>query len=281
MPQLHIQQAAYTLGDLSDHSFHFGHQGNIPGDPAPVTNGFSLHGPHSSAVGGGGHDVLQENVDGYTLKVSVHSRRPPVLQFGDGYTTLYCNGGFYYQRQRMAVRGTLVSHGKTLEVTGLAWADHQWGFTPAYQVAQSDYFQFQLDDGTDMYLALLRAPPSLDAALPLHWPDAAQGIEEFGSIADKRGNLVMLHPGDFTLTPTAYYRPSPACSYPVAFDVTIAGRHFHVQPTIPTAEVRSTAVPLNNVLWAEDPTFWDGETKISGAGTGLGWLGLVRYCLGR
>jgi hypothetical protein len=95
----------------------------------------------------------------------------------------------------------------------------------------------------------------------------------------------MLHPGDFTLAPTEYFRPSPTCSYPIAFDVDVKGRHFEVTPSLVDAEHQTRGgghfTPILNVLWQEDATCWDGPTTISGDGTGMGWLGLVRYCPGR
>jgi len=79
------------------------------------------------------------------------SLKPSSPQWGDGSVSLYCDAEFayYYFRQRMDVRGTIVKNGVTLNVRGIGRFDHQWGFQPAYQAAQSDYLQFSLDDGRD------------------------------------------------------------------------------------------------------------------------------------
>ncbi len=276
-PQLHLQQTAYLIGDVARGKTHHGRQGDIPGDPTLVPNGFALQGPHSSAVGGNGRDVLHSEVDGYELDIALKSLKPPLLHFGTGHGSLYCQSVFYYQRQRMAVTGTLKANGVPMRVRGTASFDHQWGLTPAYQVTQSKYLAFTLKDGTDVWLGDVRFPHSPSSA-GVTVPDETSAYVKFGSISDRSGNVTILGKDDFELTPTKYFRPSAACAYPVAYDVAIGSRQYHVEPTILDGEVRSTDVPLNYALWAEDATFWDGETSISGDGTGLGWLDLVRAC---
>jgi predicted secreted hydrolase len=279
-PYLHIQQVAHTLHDFSEQKMHYDRAWLLLGDPEPTTNGFSLHAPHASAIGGNGHDRLHQEVDGYELDIALDSTKPAVLQFDDGYASLDCQNAFYYQRQRMEVEGTLVKDGARMRVTGLAWAEHQWGFTPGYQAAESEYLAFQLDDGSDIFLASVHVPPSVES---MDVPEVA-GVH-FGSISDASGRVTMLHPDDFTLAATDYFRPSPTCSYPIAFDVVVKGRHLEVTPSLIDAEFRSTGgaffAPAVNALWAEDATFWDGPTEISGDATGVGWLDLIRYCPGR
>jgi predicted secreted hydrolase len=276
---LHIQKADTTIIDLNAQKLHESHDGLIAGDPAPVRDGFALRAAQATAVGGGGHDHIRQQVGGYAIDISLSSRKPAAPTFGEGYGSVYCQNAFDYQRQRMRITGTAVHDGVAMSVRGWGRFEHSWGFDPAYQGAQSDYLQLLLGDGTDIFLGIVRFPRFNDSRAPVHLPTPVEA--QLGTISDRNGNVTALGRGDFELTPTRSFQPSAGCSYPIAFDVAVEGRHYSVAPSLRDAELRSTSVPLNNVLWAEDPTIWDGPGTVSGDATGLAWLDFVGYCAGR
>ena len=148
-PQLHLQQDLVTFTDLESNQFHVSRNGLVVGDPVPTTNGFNLHGPGLSAVGGNGHDTLYGAVDDFAFHITLESQKQAVLPMDQGHMSLYCQDAFYYQRQHIAISGTVTMNGHIVPVTGVAWEDHSWVYTVAYQVAQSQYLQFQLHDGRD------------------------------------------------------------------------------------------------------------------------------------
>lgn len=271
-PQLGLQQTLATIADVAGKKLHYARSAER-GGPIARTGGFSLRGPHSWAVGGGGRDRIHQEVDGDVLDVLLTTRKPTVPLFEDGYFSAYCNGGFYYQRQRMTLRGRFRRNGATTRVRGAAWFDHFWGFAPGYQGAQTDYLQLELADGRDIFIGIARFPRFTNGPTVVDL--------RFGTIRDRTGKVTDLKHDDFKLTPTDYFRPTPTCSYPIAFTLDVQGRRYTIKPLIRDAEIRSDSDPLLNVLWAEDATLWDGPGTVGGDGAGNAWLDFVGYCPGR
>jgi len=102
---------------------------------------------------------------------------------------------------------------------------------------------------------------------------------EYGYISDADGNVTTLRHGDFTATPTRFWRRDATCEYPVDWDVDLGGIHLHAQSVLDGAEMRPTKHPEVLVLFPSYAVpFWDGETVVSGDGTGRGWVDVTHYC---
>ncbi len=67
------------------------------------------------------------------------------------------NASHYYSFTRMPTRGTVTVAGRTTEVTGQSWMDHEFG-TSFLEPEQAgwDWFSIQLDDGRDLMIFQLR-----------------------------------------------------------------------------------------------------------------------------
>jgi predicted secreted hydrolase len=263
-----IQWSDYTLTDLATHRFHYSREPLIVGQPKYIPDRFDLRGEQASATGGGGRDTIHFTVDGYQVNLRLRSIKTAVIELGDGFFTAYCNSSYFYSRDRMPTTGTITHDGKTERVSGTSDFDRQWGFNPALTVANTTGLFFRLPDGRDILLGLVRL--------------RAYGNEVtfyLGSIQDASGHVTTLHRGDFTMTPTAYWRRDATCSYPVDWDVHVAGLHLHLRPTVEPEEVRAIRWPELFALWPEWPTYWDGEAAFTGDATGLGWEDLNKYCL--
>ncbi len=64
----------------------------------------------------------------HSLDLDLRAVADLVPHDGDGFVDFGPAGSsYYYSRMRMAATGELVLDGETLEVTGIAWFDHQWG----------------------------------------------------------------------------------------------------------------------------------------------------------
>jgi predicted secreted hydrolase len=287
-PLQHYHFLDYTLTDVSGRRFHYARQAFIPGAPKPVKRGVWLRGDHAWARGANGRDKLHLAVDGYRLDLSLTARKPPVLHFGSGHATFYCNTASFYSRTRMKVEGTLRASGArpatarlprpvrahlipeseiSVAVTGIGYFEHAWGNLPGIDVANWNEFTLHLDDGRDLYLGLMRAPPN-----------GKQFTFEFGAISDSDGKLTTLHRGEFRVVPTGVWKRDESCTYPVAYKIDAKDIHIRVRPSLNDQELRARRWP-QLFAFSNTPVYWDGEVLLTGSSTGRGYLDMARYCL--
>jgi predicted secreted hydrolase len=267
-PAANYQYTEFTLTDLETGAFHYDRQPFIAGLPWSTRPGVALRGDHASATAANGHDTLRFAVDGYELELELKAVKPAVVEFGDGFTTFYCNSFYNYSRPRMRAVGTLTRQGKAARVTGSSNFTHNWGFAPGFETLRYNHFTFELDDGRDVHVARLRAGRS----------DSDGAAFYAGSISDAQGRVTALHRGDFALRETRYWQRDKTCKYPVEWDVTVQGRHLHVRPSVVRSELRATQWPAMFALWPEWPAYWTGQTQISGSAIGHGWMEHAGYC---
>src|SRR5205814_125956 len=83
----------------------------------------------------------------YAMNITLQGLKPPTLHNGNGLITYGLAGfSYYYSRTRMALSGTLVDHKQSLQVTGEAWMDHQWGNFLTLGGGGWDWFSIQLNN---------------------------------------------------------------------------------------------------------------------------------------
>jgi predicted secreted hydrolase len=61
--------------------------------------------------------------------------------------------------------------------------------------------------------------------------------------------------------------PHTQCTYPIGWDVWVAGEHFEVHPTVEDQEMYSTR-----------PIYWEGSSTVRGDMTGRAYVELTGYC---
>ena len=266
-PWLSAQMADYAITDLSTGRFHYGRQPLIAGRPKGAPDGFRLRGGGARAEGGDGRDTIRIDVEGYALELSLQARKPPVLEFGDGFGTAYCNSAYVYRRVRMRTIGSLLRAGKRTRVRGTSDFARAWGFMPGLEPVNTSFFTFRLADGRDVFLFLIRLRK-----------DGEEASVHIGSLSDADGNVTTLHRRDFELTPTRHWQRDASCSYPVEYDVQVAGMRLHVRPALEGTEIRALRWPSVYALWPAWPVYWDGPTVVSGDARGEGWMDLSHYC---
>lgn len=252
--QIHVGNFAIT--DIADQSFHYA-GGFSPSAPVMPEGGlaFSLDG--MSVSWGGGVDTLHGEVDGYTLDLELTATKPPVLQYGDGYTD-YPVGGYtyYYSRPRMRASGTIVVDGAPLQVTGSGWFDHQWGDLASIQDAGWDWFALQLDDGREIMLFLVRGEG--DPALV------------GGTLTGADCATVEIHADDLEITPLAQWTSSESgCTYPMGWTLRVFDEEYELRPALEAQEL------INN-----HQTYWEGVALVSGSATGRAYVEMTGYCDG-
>ncbi len=83
------------------------------------------------------------------LNLQLASRKSPLLEGGVGYISVCDRESYYYSLTDLQVTGQIVVEGKTIEVEGKAWMDHQWADV-SFQKDKWTWFSLQLDNGTDI-----------------------------------------------------------------------------------------------------------------------------------
>jgi RND superfamily putative drug exporter len=192
---------------------------------------------------------------GFGLDLSLRSTKPAVLHGGDGWVDFGPAGGsYYYSRTRMAVTGSLAlgpaASGSTasgsagIQVTGEAWFDHQWGDFISVGGGGWDWFAFNLDDGTDLTLSLVRAA---DGSLPL----------VYGTSVDAAGRATHLDRAAFTVNASgSWTSPATGATYPAGWTISLPGQRLAITltPTIPDQELDTR--PTTGVV------YWEGSQVV-------------------
>lgn len=233
--------------------------------PPPTEPGFDLRVGDWRMWGANGSDRLVASLADYAIALTLNPEKPATLHDNDGYIS-YGRGEYtyYYSRTRLNISGTLQVGGEPLPVTGEAWMDHQWGYFTTFDGTGWDWYAFQLSDGTDVMLYVVpgrgNAPSYLD-----------------GSIVSPDGEVTVLEPDDFVITPTgSWTSPETGIAYPSGWSIEVSGEDLSltVRPSLPNQELDTSTT--TGVI------YWEGEVEIDGTHsgvpvTGLGYVELTGY----
>ncbi|MGZ8501673.1 MAG: lipocalin family protein [Candidatus Limnocylindrales bacterium] len=210
--------------------------------------------------GGDGHDRLTAGATpdeaaaagspgGLGLDLTVTATAPATLQDVDGWVDFGPAGGsYYYSRTKMAADGALTLDGRTFQVSGTAWFDHQWGDFISVGGGGWDWFAINLADGTDLTLSLVRAA---DGSYPL----------VYGTLVDGRPRH--LRAADFRVTPTGHWRsPRTGVDYPSGWLVELPGEGLRIEldPSVPDQELDTRA--------STGVVYWEGSQVVTASRAG-------------
>jgi predicted secreted hydrolase len=222
------------------------------GAPRPWTMAATDGGATLSAAASG-TDVSTEQPFG--LALSVTPTKPPALHNKIGWIDFGPGGSsYYYSRTAMRTTGTVSLGEKTLQVSGTAWFDHQWGDFIAVGGGGWDWFAVNLADGTDVTLSLVR---NADGSYPL----------VYGTLVDAAGRTTHLPREAFTVMPTRTWRsPATGASYPAGWRIGIPGEDLRIDlvPTVANQELDTRATT--------GVVYWEGSQRVTAthAGRSLG-----------
>jgi len=91
---------------------------------------------------------LQSKGDSIGFTFDLAQDKDPLMVGGDGLIEWVEGSTYYYSLTRLEVDGQIEIEGKTIEVEGIGWMDHQWMEDIAEKGWQ--WFSVQLDGGTDI-----------------------------------------------------------------------------------------------------------------------------------
>ncbi|MBA2315728.1 MAG: hypothetical protein H0V87_10095 [Chloroflexi bacterium] len=204
--------------------------------------------------GSGGTDRLQASVEaaetqgdpsGVAVDLELRGSAPAALHDRDGWIDFGPAGGsYYYSRTRMEATGSLAVDGRSLEVEGLAWFDHQWGDFIAVGGGGWDWFAINLDDGTDLTLSLVR---DRDGSYPL----------VYGTLVSPDGRVRHLPADAFSVEVTdRWTSPDTGFDYPAGWHVEVPAEDLTVDlaPTVADQELDTRATT--------GVVYWEGSQRV-------------------
>ena len=261
-----------ALSDLDGRKFYHSERMNRAG---PGIAGVSAS---SARIWNGNWQIQWEGADQklraidkqFQLHLRLHPEKPPVIHGENGVSQKSKGAGhasYYFSLTRLAAIGKLELNGETLDVSGLAWMDHEF-FTHQLEADQVgwDWLSLQMEDNTELMLFRIRRKDgSLD-------PFSA------GTLVDAQGKSTHIHAADFILRPLAEIWTSPAthATYPVAWNITIPTLEINLE-----ARTSLTAQELTGKT-ALAPTYWEGAITLAGHRrqmplAGVGYLEMTGY----
>ncbi len=258
--QFHYAQRAeigpqVDLAQASAAGFSLGIRGLDPNDPSTFARTpWTMTGASGSdrlAATAGAGEARGDGTAAFGLALTLTATKPPALHNGNGWIDFGAAGGsYYYSRTAMAASGSITVGGRTLEVTGSAWFDHQWGDFISVGGGGWDWFAINLGDGTDVTLSMVRAA---DGTYP----------RVYGTLVAPDGSTRHLGPGDFTVAATAQWTsPATGASYPAGWTVSIpsAGITAQLVPAVPQQELDTRATT--------GVVYWEGSQRVTASVAG-------------
>jgi predicted secreted hydrolase len=197
---------------------------------------------------------------GMAIELDLAETKPPALHDTDGWIDFGPAGGsYYYSRTAMTASGSLILGGRTLDLEGSAWFDHQWGDFIAVGGGGWDWFAVNLDDGTDLTLSLVR---DANGTYPL----------VYGTLVEADGTTRHLDDRAFTIEVTdRWTSPHTGADYPAGWVIDVPGEDLRIElePTVADQELDTR--PTTGVI------YWEGSqvVRATHGGRSVGGEGYV------
>jgi predicted secreted hydrolase len=262
--------AHFAISDITRAEFHYDqHRVSRVTSGTAGTNataGIDLHVGDWSMRGVNGHDHLAAAMQDYTINLDLVGQKPAVLHNGNGVITIGLAGlSYYYSRTHMDVQGAIMDHNQPIQVTGLAWMDHQWGNFLTLGGSGWDWYSIQLNNNTEMMLCFI------------HDPDGK--ITSYIGYIDPSGQDIIIPPTSLR-TRRDSGSPLSACPCPIPTDTWKSQATGITYPSgwqldvdDPQLHVSLTLKPLlkNQELVVTESTgniYWEGAIAIEGQSNG-------------
>jgi predicted secreted hydrolase len=209
----------------------------------------------------------------FELQLALRSEKPPVIQGENGVSQKAAGAGHashYISLTHLETSGTIVLSGKSFQVSGLAWMDHEF-FTHQLESDQIgwDWFSVQLADDTELMLFRIRRK------------DGSVDPFSAATFVDARGQSTHLRSTDFSLQPSGATWTSAItkATYPVQWRIAVPKLGLDLDVKTPLASQELTGGSSNGTL---TPSYWEGAVAYAGTRTGskiqgVGYLEMTGY----
>jgi predicted secreted hydrolase len=193
------------------------------------------------------------------IDLELQPLKPAVLHGNNGIVAKGNNMANYYMSYtRLQVSGKLVFEGREMEVTGLGWFDHEYGFMGATPDTGWDWYSIQLDDNTEYMIYAIRRPDKTIEPLSKACKIDQQSKEQCVPVAQAK------------ITPVSSWKsPLTRASYPSGWQIAVPelGLEVKVSPDAPDQEFLFL-----------DIAYWEGSCSVEGRpANGMAYVELVGY----
>lgn len=199
----------------------------------------------------------------FSYELALAPTQPVLLQGEGGFSRKgprETHASHYYSEPHLRVSGTVTVRGRRLDVTGLAWLDHEWSSEYLLEEAAGwDWIGANLDDGAALMAFRIRgkAGDTLWTGATLRPPGGAPAT--YGG-------------RDVAFLPRRRWKsPRSGTSYPVAMEVRVGERAWTVEPLMDDQELDARA--------STGTLYWEGAVRLASpsAPGGRGYLELTGY----
>jgi predicted secreted hydrolase len=201
----------------------------------------------------------------FALRLDMAPTQPLLLQGEAGFSRKgpeEAQASHYISEPQLAVSGQLVRGGRTQQVLGRAWLDHEWSDELLHpQAVGWDWIGMNLDDGSALTAFRLRRADGSALWAGGSWRRAGQAQgQDFA-------------PGAVTFQPGRRWRSATSgAEYPVAWTVQTPAGRFTVQALLDAQELDSRS--------STGTVYWEGLSALlddAGRRLGLGYLEMTGY----
>ncbi len=202
--------------------------------------------------------------DEFALALQFSPTQPLLLQGEQGLSRKgpeRQQASYYYSMPQLAVRGSIRLKGRSFEVTGRAWLDHEWSNELMHPAAVGwDWIGMNLFDGSALTAFRLRRKNGL-------------ALWDGGSFRSTEGGLTSFSQGDVQFSPQRQWKsPLSQASYPVEWLVQTPAGNYTVKAVIDNQELDSRA--------STGAIYWEGLSELfdsKGHRVGRGYLEMTGY----
>ena len=199
---------------------------------------------------------LEFQVGEYEVEMQATSRKPAALHDGNGYVDLGVAGKtYYYSRTNLETTGSLTIDGKSRELSGMSWMDHQWGDFTTAEIGW-DWLSLFLDDGSELTVSVV-------------WErEGRKHIETYGTYVPPDSGAVHLSGDDITLSPTgSWTSEATGGEYPMGWDLRVESLGLDVALTPLMEDSEFIAIGFLPVH------YWEGGVDVEGVKGGSPIMG--------
>jgi predicted secreted hydrolase len=201
--------------------------------------------------------------DEMALDLAFTPTQAPLLQGDRGFSRKgpdASHASYYYSEPQLRVSGRVVSRGRTREVSGIAWLDHEWSSQLlAGDAAGWDWLGADMDDGAALMAFRIRANDGTTL-----WSSATWRGRDATALTFDRGAVAF--------TPRRTWRSARSgTTYPVEMEVRVGERTWRLEPLMDDQEMDART--------STGTLYWEGAVRLEGSdgSRGRGYLELTGY----